>query len=380
MILNKEIGYYVVDNMEFVSKIEACAYATLHNREVKWIFNEDTFGNYDWTVEPDETLTELYNQRAREIREKYDYIVISYSAGSDSHNMLMSFIRQGLHVDEIIVNTFEKANKIIVNDISVKDNWNYGAEYKLQIYPRLEEIRKLLPRTKIQVLDLSDHLFNKFQTASDINWVLEQKEVINPSGMTRYNYLHFKEIRKQFDKGYKIALIVGVEKPATYIKGNDFHLVFVDSSANIAPVHLHFKEYENTTIEYFYWHPSCAKLIAKQVHTIKKWLIANPQFKPLWTFTTREQFGKNIATIQQLLRSIIYADTWNTNWYQANKSTRAWYDEIDDWFRASYSDTQEFKVWEAGVSWVKENASRFVRANGEGLEHFAKVYWAGKIN
>jgi hypothetical protein len=379
MIINKELGYYVVDQLEFASKIEACAYATLHNREVKWIFNENIFNNYDWTVEPDESLIDLYNQRAKELREQYDYIVLSYSAGSDSHNMLMSFIRQGLHVDEIIVNTFEKANKIIVNDSSVKDNWNYGAEYKLQIYPRLEEIRKLLPRTKIEVVDLSDHLFEKFQKASDISWVLEQKEVINPSGMTRYNYLHFKNIRNQFDKGHKIALIVGVEKPTTYIKDDNFHVAFFDSSANIAPVHLHFKEYDNTKIEYFYWNPSCAKLIAKQVHTIKNWLIVNPQFKPLWTFITMEQFSKNSATIQHVLRSIIYADTWNTSWFQANKSTKMWYDEIDDWFGTLYGDTDEFKVWEEGINWVKTNASKFVKPNGDGLIRFFKVYWAGKI-
>jgi hypothetical protein len=115
------------------------------------------------------------------------------------------------------------------------------------------------------------------------------------------------------------------------------------------------------------------------VHTIKHWLNTNPQFKPLWTFTTREQFGKNGATIHQVLRSVIYADTWNSAWYQANKSTKIWYDEIDEWFRTSYGDTKEFKVWQAGVDWVKENASKFVQTDGEALELFFKVYWAGKI-
>lgn len=378
--VNKELGYYTVGEKEFGSKIEACVYASNTNQEVKWIFNDDVFGRVNWAIEPEESLRTLYNQRARQIREKYDYVVISYSAGADSHNVLMSFVNQGLHVDEILVNTFEKANKTIINNPTVTDNWNYGAEYALQIYPRLQELKQMLPRTKITVSDLSDFAFEKLRSFKDPTWVLDQKEVVNLSGMTRYNYLHFKDIRKQFDKNYKIAMVVGVEKPTTYIKDDNFHVAFFDRSSNITPVQIHFQEYTNTTVENFYWHPSCTKLIAKQVHTIRKWLEANPQFKPLWTYITRKQFGQNGATIHKLLRSIIYPDTWNPSWWQADKSTRFFHDEIDAWFHVLYSDTPEHKIWTQGIDWIRDNTGKFMQDDGEALELFYKVYWAGKIS
>lgn len=382
MILNKELGYYECNGKEFGSKISACVYATLHNKEVKWNFNDYVFKNVDWSIEPSESLTELYNKRAKELREKYDYIVISYSGGADSHNVLMSFIRQGLHVDEILVNTFEKANTTIVNDPTVTDAWNYGAEYALQIYPRLNEIRNQIPQTKINVVDLSNFVLEKFNNLDDVDWVLDQKEVLNPSGVTRYNYLHAKEIRKQFDKGYKVGMIVGIEKPTTYIKNGQFHLAFFDRSANIAPVQMHFDEYDNTTIEFFYWHPTCTKMIAKQAHEIKRWLELHPQHQHIWTLTSLSEFKNKTALIHKLLRGIIYTDTWNHSWFQTDKGAGFWHDDIDQWFFTAYKDTHMMEVWNQSINWVKVNAAKYYtleNGQADSLDTFVKVYMVGPI-
>lgn len=375
MFQNREIGYYTCDGLDFSSKIEACIYAQTHNKTPQWVFNDDVFGKYDWTVEPEESLKELYDRRAKELREKYDYIAISYSGGSDSHNLLQSFIRQNLHVDEILVNTFEKANTTIINNISATENWNYGAEYKLQIYPRLQELN--LSKTKITVTDMSDYVFDIFK--GDASWVLDQKEVINPSGISRYNYLHFKEVHKRFDVNKRIALVLGVEKPSIIIRNGQLHLVFFDKSANITPAHIHFKDQDNTTIEYFYWHPSCTRLIAKQVHTIKHWILAHPSYRPLWDVKDRHQLAKNGVVIHKLLRGIIYSDTWNHDWFQTDKSTKFWMDEIDAWWHSLYKNTNEYKVWLAGVDYIKTHAGRFIDSNGDSLVPFYKKYFVSNI-
>ena len=95
--MNKKLGYYLCDGREFESKVQCYLYASQNNKDVQWIFNNGALANYDFSQEPSETLDALYDRRAREIREKYDYVVLSYSGGSDSHNILMSFYRQGLH-------------------------------------------------------------------------------------------------------------------------------------------------------------------------------------------------------------------------------------------------------------------------------------------
>ena len=118
-------------------------------------FNDEIFGRHHWR-EPIETLDQLYDRRCREIRERYDYVMLSYSGGADSHNILMSFVRQGLHIDEIIVNTMDKANNKFTNiDNTDLRPENAAAELHLQTIPRLKEIVGQKPNTKITGCDIS---------------------------------------------------------------------------------------------------------------------------------------------------------------------------------------------------------------------------------
>ena len=378
MRLNKGLGYYTVDGIEFDSKIKACIYATQNKKQVEWHFNDDIFGAYDWTVEPTESLTELYHRRARELREQYDYVSISYSGGSDSHNVLMSFIDQGLHVDEILVNTFEKANTMAVNDPNITASWNFGAEYKLQILPRLEEIRHRIPNTKITVRDMSDTVIDYFKNSEE-GWSLEQNEVLNPSGITRYNYLNFVDTRVNFDKDKKFCIVVGVEKPLTVILDNKFYVIFIDRHTNITSVKQHFTGQENTNIEFFYWGPSCADMVAKQAHVIKKYITLDPKLIELWTFKDSRSFTiNNNKIINPLLRTVIYEGIWNTSWFQVEKGIQFYHDEIDTWWRSLYKGTIEYSKWEAGIKLVQEQASSFVDAKGEMLL-FRKSYYVGEM-
>jgi len=166
MNINPKLGFYTCNGQTFDSKIQAYLYASTVKQQVHWNFNNEEFSKHDWTVEPEQTLDQLYDARARQIREKYDYVILSYSGGADSHNILMSFIRQGLLIDEIVVNTMEKANSkfTIVNE-TVLNPEHAAAEHKLNTIPRLKEVEHLIPRTKINVLDLSDNLFQSLETA-----------------------------------------------------------------------------------------------------------------------------------------------------------------------------------------------------------------------
>ena len=52
MIPHKELGYYTCDNKIFTSKIHACIHATSVKKPLEWHFNDDTFDNFPWNVEP----------------------------------------------------------------------------------------------------------------------------------------------------------------------------------------------------------------------------------------------------------------------------------------------------------------------------------------
>lgn len=377
---NKRLGYYIVGDQEFESKIAAALYSVKVNKPMTWIFNDKVFALHNWQQEPEESLDDLYDKRARQIRNKYDYVIISYSGGADSHNMLMSFIRQNLHVDEILVNTTEKANKLTVNDTKCLHASNAGAEHELQAVPRLKELAPLIPKTKITILDLSDYVFANFEQAKDASWVLDKKEGLNPAGVSRFNYLYYSEVRKTFDKDKKIALVLGIEKPKVTIENGNVLVRFIDRIANIVTVTGHVKDYTNTTIEFFYWSPECVPMLIKQGHVVKKWLEANPQFQPDF-YADNVNFEKIRLVHERVLRSVVYS-TWDNNWFQADKAVSDWYTEFDTWFIEGYKDTKAFHIWNEGINFVRDSLAEYHReVDGppDGLKGYAKYYNLGPL-
>jgi uncharacterized protein YutD len=377
----KELGYYVCDQKIFSSKIEACIYSTKNKKSIRWVFNNDVFDSYPWHIEPEESLDELYDKRAREIREKYDYVVLAFSGGGDSNNVLESFLRQNLLIDEIVVNVMEDRNSMTVYNSKIMSNWNEGAEFKLQTLPRLEYVRNVSPKTKISIVDLSSHVFDFLNGFGDESWLSYSRERLNVSGLMRHNFLHFKEIRKRFDKNKKIAMILGIEKPRTYVKGNTFKMMFSDKAVNIATVSEFIEDYTNTGIEYFYWHPSCAKMIAKQAHIIKRFIELTPKYREAWQPKNLDDLFKKHRSIQErVLRPLLYS-TWKPNYWQSDKSTLDWYSEIDNWFTEGHKNTREFAIWQAGLKYVQENARDWMIPGNDnlGLKSFMYAYDIGEI-
>jgi hypothetical protein len=382
-MINKKLGYYTVNGIEFDSKIKALTYATQNNSTPEWHFNDNEYQSYDWTIEPALTLDQLYDQRTRQLREKYDYLILSYSGGADSHNILMSFIRQGLHLDEIVVNTMEKGNKksttLSANNVQAT---NAAAEHDLQTVPRLKEAAKLMPNTKISICDLTDYLFDYLEGVGDESWVFDKREGLNPAGMTRFNYLHFLDIRRQFDKDKTFGIIMGIEKPRCFIHKNRFVLSYSDRATNITTVAEHFKEYPNSTIEFYYWSPDALDIQCKQAHTIKKWLEAFPQYRDYWDAEKGMDFTTIRLVHERLLRTVLYT-TWDNNWYQADKALGDWYSEFDQWFFDDYKDTKAAHIWKAGIDYVTDSLSKYIKVDEsgkvDGLSVFSRRYLIGEV-
>lgn len=384
MAINKKLGYYVCDGVDFESKIHACLHSNKTGKPVDWVFNDLAFQSYNWEIEPEKSLDELYDERSRALREQYDYLILSYSGGSDSHNILMSFLRQGLLIDELLINTLEKGwKKFTVLDPNNKSSLNSGAEHYLQTMPRLKELENQLSRTKITICDLTDYAAQSLLDAGDASWVMTKREALNPVGITRFNYVYLTEVRKRFDKNKKIGLILGVEKPKSLIQGGDFYIRFNDRSANMVTIIDHFEEYDNTTLEYFYWSPDAVPILIKQGHVIKQWLECNPQFQKYWD--SRTTTYKNVRYWhEKLLKSVLYSSTWNDDWFQVEKAVLDWYSEFDNWFFEGYKDKREYYIWTEGVEFVKSNLGNFLRNDDDsekpdGLRLFIKKYKIGKM-
>jgi hypothetical protein len=390
-IPNSELGFYSCDELYFNSKIQACIHGTANKKPVKWHFNDDVFDNYPWEIEPTATLDELYDRRAREIREKYDYVMLAFSGGGDSNNVLESFLRQGLLIDEIVTNVMGDYNSVTVFDPKVIENWNEAAEFKFQTLPRLEHVKNVSPRTKITILDLSKYALEFFGEQKDESWLNFTRERLNVSGLMRHNFIHFNEVRKQFDKGKSIAMVLGIEKPRTRINRDGVMTMFFgDQAVNIATTQEFMFDYSNAYVENFYWHPTCADMIAKQVHVVKRFLENTPEMIPVWTPSISGDFQRMFRSVhERVLRPILYSSTWRNSYWQANKSTLDWYSEIDNWFLKGFNNTKEFSVWKSGLDYVQNNAGDYLKVKtgnakyderNIGLIPFIKEYNIGKIN
>ena len=78
--MQTKVSYYKVDGILFNSKIQAALFAQKTNKPLEWVFTPDSeFSKYPWHIEPLSTLDQLYDKRARELREKYDYLILGYS-------------------------------------------------------------------------------------------------------------------------------------------------------------------------------------------------------------------------------------------------------------------------------------------------------------
>lgn len=347
--MDKKLGYYTCNGMEFESKIQALQHSTISHKPVEWQFNRWEFGQHNWMAEPPETLDQLYQRRARQIREQYDYVIVSFSGGSDSWNIMRAFMDQGLLVDEIVSNwALDAGSKYIVLDSKQHDSWNNVAEYQLNCVERIKEIQSRSPATKITVNDTSRVLIDTFLTAGDASWTATKREVLNPTGATSYNYKYFSEIRKKFDQNKKIAIVLGQDKPKLIIKDHQLYTYFIDKIINLNDVQEHLSDYPNCHTLFFYWSPDSCDILAKQAHTILHVINKNPRLIKL--FSTTDNKVQRIIQ-ESVLKRWIYS-TWDTDWFQVRKPIGDWDSTLDYWFSRGWAGTREHDIWQAGIQHV----------------------------
>ena len=347
---------------------------------VNWHFNQEVFDRYNWEAEPELSLDQLYDRRSKEIRESYDYVILSYSGGSDSHNILESFLRQGLFVDEVVINgAFKATEKFIVLDPTEKSNWNINAEYQLNTVEKLNQLKARSPNTKITVNDTTDAIIDSFLQGADGAWTKNKKEVLNPNGTNNFNYTFFRDIRVTFDKGKKVALVIGLDKPKVRVINGQCYLFFIDKIANITQIQDHIIEYPNLRTEMFYWHPDSCDMLAKQAHVILRLINSSEHYKKIFEDTSATAIR---FTQEKLLRSILYT-TWKDEWFQVDKPIKDWDCEYDYWFSRGWAGTPAHESWKRGLAHVAKQIGKTVM-NADGTLFgpppiFSKFYYVGPV-
>jgi len=268
------LGYYSVGTYCTYSKIDAIEVGLKTGSKVEWHFNDEVFDHVDWQTEPTQTLWELYTARAQQLREKYDYIVLMYSGGADSHNILNVFVRNGIHLDEI-------AQYTNISGTGDKQNFWNAEVFNVAAPVTAAVIDQYRLKTKHRLIDLSQELTTLDKQFPDLDdWVYRKNTNLSINARVLTNIKHTcPEYLELMHRGKNVCFIWGAEKPPfinTYSPSTPGVLYpavqfrdSIDSCFNIVD------QMENNSWindEMFYWSPSSADMLVKQVHMVNKFL------------------------------------------------------------------------------------------------------------
>jgi hypothetical protein len=257
-----KFGFYKIGNYKTYSKFEAMELEGLG--KTQWIFNDNVFSSFNWEICPEQPINYFYDKRAQQIREHYDYVVLFYSGGYDSHNILKTFIDNNIHIDEIITTV---PSLDILSPFTI--------EYNLYTKKRLEKYLPFLKNTKIRLVEYKEMMIDMLRDKNDLLYEMNTKYAL-------YNLINqkFKENLHEHscnvNAGRKVVYIFGMDKPQVDCIGGKYYTSFNDYIiANKVPVNIQRDGVEDISYEFFYWDPSCVPLLIKQAHILKNFLKIN---------------------------------------------------------------------------------------------------------
>ena len=204
--LNKH-GFFEVGKEKFYSKLDAIKHSMATGQEVTWNFNNEVFSKQDWTTEPVESIRKMYQRRAVDIRNRYDYVIVMFSGGSDSTTVLDSFFKNGIHVDEVVLDQWIKYQPEGAESFT-------NSEITHAALPYLE--KHASASTKIRLQDVSDLELACIRDPDFCQRSYREVNNVHNPGMISLHYdieNRYQEYVDLRSKGKSIVFVWGEAKP-----------------------------------------------------------------------------------------------------------------------------------------------------------------------
>lgn len=347
------LGYYLVGWKKFHNKTLALIESNTTGYELKWIFNDSVYKSIDWTAPITTNLLDLYKQRALQLRIKYDYLVLYFSGGADSINILHAFIDNDIFLDEIVMQLPEPSRQQFSHTDT--SNRNLYAEIEFAAIPHLNKFKnKINPNTKIRYQDFAKPVLDLLEND---NWFDTNPMGTNIciSGIGRSTaQVTETHILKLCDSGKTVGQVLGVDKPLIYFDGADYYAYFSDVSAMHAPpVNATqseiFHKYYHT--EFFYWTPDMPEIVVKQAQEIKKHYQINALAREL----AKRSLKTHISEYKAILHPIIYPECVRVD-FETEKPSSKIVRPMDEWFWKTASD-KIIGNYTAVIDYLKQNTN-----------------------
>lgn len=302
-------GYYQVGSHRYAHKISALLKSAETDIHPTWHFHSDVFSKIDWTQDIPVPLTMLYQQRALQLRQKYDYLVLSFSGGSDSWTALKAFHDAGTYVDEIF---FLWPLKRMENRYTVSTDTaetNIFSEWDLTIKPMLKEIERTMPKTKITVYDWSDDVERITYTSDFAYQVDDLWSLARPLR----NQVHLHPTTNSSQVG-KVGVIFGVDKPQMTYRDGNVYCYFLDKLCHTKSL----PDELGWGTEFFYWTPDVPEVTVAQARVIFNFLKQNTEHLAL--IDCKIPYSRDRKSIwDSLVRTLIYSEYSRLGFFQSEK-------------------------------------------------------------
>lgn len=234
---------------------QACTYRTLDAWQMivsgakHWRLNmfESTYGQYNWTVEPDQSYDSLVRLRIQTLREKYKKIRLWYSAGRDSHFILKAFVDQGVAIDELVYVDWQYVDTV-KHDLDIVKSVLSNL-YQGRVMPQFVVFRP----THLDHLRYWKNVGNQFNSGG----------IGSNHGFSVNSFSAIIDCFEEFSD-VDTCNLLGLEKPKLHVDHDGVKFQIADSSVQhgMSPLH---------NIEWFFLNDAVPELVIKQCHMLLRY-------------------------------------------------------------------------------------------------------------
>jgi hypothetical protein len=327
-------GFYEVNGYRTFSKLEAIELQNRTGHWPDWNFNKEIFQHVNWQQESPVDLMTLYRSRARQIREAYDYVVIFYSGGSDSNNILGAWLKEGLKIDEI-------ASFWNIDGAKDRDDF-MNDEIDKVVLPRINQLKNNGYEFKFRLIDLTEHTVS-FIESVDQDYKYYVNNHWSPNNIVKNQFRErIGDYADLIAQGKTVCFVWGIEKPQIFHDGDRHFLQFFDIVDNCVTGYTQSRVSQGWYDELFYWTPDMPELLVKQAHTLLRFVETCDI--PHFYQSKFNRYGYNRRLNKYLTSEaakIVLYPTWDPNTYCNGKASSMVFSERDRWFWSSNIETKE---------------------------------------
>jgi len=199
-------------------------------------------------IEPSESFDQLCDQRAQQLRNKYEYLVLFFSGGTDSLLVYNIFVRNNIHIDHIICDYVEPAGTGHDRNAAV---WLSRNHLDLKTKITIANVDKLPP------VDFCN-----------ANWIYENHSVsyrYRRASVSESDHSESDNDSLVYYKEKNVGFVTGFEKPHLLLENHQWYMTFLDKTYAIGPT-------GRENIEMFFVTPDLPALHSKQCHMLIKFL------------------------------------------------------------------------------------------------------------